>query len=226
MEFIAGATSSAFDVTNSDLLEPEKVNNYEIGFRGNLDQVQFTVSAFYNHSDNGQNVNFAEGAIEGLAVVTRDPVRVYGVESTIDWQPDDFWGLGATFTWSEGDFDRFGDDRGFIPLSSLEIAPFKITVYVENQTLPSWSNRLQLLWVGDRNRALNDGTEDFDINSYVTLDYISSLAVGPGELQLGVENILNIQFFPLESQTQIGVTALRRLPAPGRRVSLRYVATF
>ena len=71
---------------------------------------------------------------------------------------------------------------------------------VENQTLPGWRNRLQLLDVGDRDRAFDEGVEDFPIESYLLVDLISRISIGSGELQIGIENLFNNQYFPASSQ--------------------------
>ena len=209
---------NVFDIEN--LLTPEKVDNYEIGVRGNWNSVQFTVAAYYNNTDQGQNTIPAEILNE----VVRGPQRNYGVEATIDLQPANTWNLGGTFTWMEGDADLFTDDnRSFVPLSSLNVQPMKFTFYLENQTLPSWNNRLQLLYVTDRNRAFDEGTDDFRIAGYTTVDFISTLNTGFGKWQVGIENLLNREYFPVFSQTG---DERNRFAAPGRSLSIRYFLNF
>ena len=209
-----------FDIEDNDLLEPEKVNNYELGVRGNWQNVQFTLAGFYNHSDQGQVLTIDE---LGLGFLNRAPQRNYGVEATLDWQPSDSWGLGAVVSWTEGDSDLQEDGRGWLPLSTSEVQPVKATVYVQNQTLPSWQNRLQLLVVGSRDRAFDEEVDAFKVNSYATLDFLSVFQLGRGRLQLGIENLLDTEYETIVSQR--GGTALR-LFAPGRTVSFRYAITF
>ena len=209
-----------FDIEDNDLLEPEKVNNYELGIRGNWRNVQFTLAGFYNHSDKGQVITIDE---LGLGILTRAPQRNYGVEATIDWQPSDSWGLGTQISWSEGDSDFQGDERGWLPISTTDVQPLKVTVYVQNETLPGWRNRLQLLVVGDRERAFDEDVDPFKVNSYATLDFLSVVRLGKGKLELGVENLLDTEYEVIVAQR--GGTALR-LFAPGRALSLRYAITF
>ncbi|NEO27673.1 MAG: TonB-dependent receptor, partial [Kamptonema sp. SIO4C4] len=137
----------------------------------------------------------------GFLEIVRAPERVYGVEATVDWQASETWQLGGTFTWQEGEFDR-DDDGDFQPLSSSRISPVKLTAYVENETLPGWQNRLQLLALGDRDRAFDEGVDETAIDGFITLDYISRVALGPGTLQLSVKNLLNTDYFPVFSQLQ------------------------
>ncbi|NJL47843.1 MAG: TonB-dependent receptor [Leptolyngbyaceae cyanobacterium SM2_5_2] len=111
-------------------------------------------------------------------------------------------------------------------LSSVQVQPYKLGLYVENDTTSTWTNRLQLLAVGGRNRAFNDRVDGFTVQGYVTLDWVSSLRLGAGQLTLGVENLLNSQYLPVSSQERIGATEARRFAAPGATVSLRYQVEF
>ncbi|MDJ0515178.1 MAG: TonB-dependent receptor [Trichodesmium sp. MO_231.B1] len=222
--FLGGATDPVeVDVGTDELTEPEKVHNYEIGMRGNWKSVQFTVATFYNHSDKGQNLTLGE---DGFADLDRGPQRNYGVEATLDWQPKDTWRIGSTFTWNEGEGDLPGDNRGWQPLSGIEVQPMKVTLYVQNETLPNWRNRLQMLFVGDRFRAFDEEVDEFQANGYVTFDLVSTLNLGLGRFELGVQNLFNRQYIPISSQERINNNEFRYLAAPGRNISIRYFLKF
>ncbi|WP_143167806.1 TonB-dependent receptor domain-containing protein [Chroogloeocystis siderophila] len=178
-----------------NVTQPQKVNNYEIGVRGEWTNVQVSLAGFYNNSELGTRL--IPGAV--LAEIVRAPERIYGVEATVDWQPGGNWQLGSTVTWQEGEFE---EDDEFLAITSERISPLKLTAYVEHETLPGWSNRLQLLLIGDRTRAFNAGTEEVPISGYVTLDYIGSIQLGPGTLSIGIENLLNEQYLPVASTNQ------------------------
>ena len=220
---VLGAVNSTFDINSDLLLEPQKVDNYEVGIRADLGQVQLTLTGFYNESELGNSLVF-DG--NGLVTLVRAPQRNYGVEATADWQPSDTWRLGGLFSWNEGEND-VDDDGDFDPLSSLDVQPFKVGLYVENDTTPGWTNRLELLGVGGRDRAFDDGVDDFTVDGYVTLDLLSSLQVGGGQLTLGISNLLNNQYLPAATQVLAspGVEA-RRAAAPGTTLSVRYSIDF
>jgi iron complex outermembrane receptor protein len=202
------------------LTEPQKVDNYEIGIRGEWEAVQATLSAFYNYSDLGVDFRRTDEFIETI----RAPQKVYGIEATIDVQPADDWQFGSTFTWLEGENDLPDDDRGYVALTSTTIPPLKITAYVENETLPGWRNRLQLLYSGSRDRAFEDEVDGKAIDSYVTLDLISSIKVGEsGELQIAVQNLLNSKYFPVYSQSSVFDSFdSNYYAAPGTTLSFTY----
>ncbi|MBD2360534.1 TonB-dependent receptor [Anabaena minutissima FACHB-250] len=201
------------------LTEPQKVDNYEIGIRGQWDNVQASLSGFFNYSDLGSAFSFNR-ANDFLETV-RAPQRVYGIEAAIDVQPAQAWKVGSTFTWTEGENDENNDGR-YLALNSITVSPLKLTAYVENETLKGWRNRVQLLFSGDRDRAFEDGVEDGKISSYVTVDYISSIKIGQGELQIGIQNLFNNQYFPVYSQYFAPFFDSANYAGQGRTLSVGY----
>jgi iron complex outermembrane receptor protein len=182
-----------------EVTQPQKVNNYEIGIRGGWRSVQMSLAAFYNTSDLG--VSFQPVGNTGRLELIRAPERIYGLEGTVDWQPGRTWSIGGTATYIEGEYE---DDNSYIAIDSSRIPPIKLTAYVQNETLPGWSNRLQFLYSGNRDRAFKDGSDGGRISSYLTVDYISAVKIGSGLLQVKVENLLNNQYFPVISQYSAG----------------------
>jgi iron complex outermembrane receptor protein len=204
-----------------DLTSPQKVDNYELGFRGQWDNVQFSLAGFYNYSDFG--VSFIQLTDPLRIEVARGPKRIYGIEATVDWQPSDIWQLGGLISWSEGE-DDLDEDGDFQALRSTEIPPIKIVAYVENETLPGWRNRLQALYVGDRDRGFEVDRDPRPIESYFVLDYISSIQVGPGTVQIGIHNLLDKEYFVVNDQIPFSLRAQEA--APGRTISVGYRVNF
>jgi len=217
-----------FTSVNEDLIftQPQKVNNYELGIRGNWQDVQFSLAGFFNYSADGVSFNVVEVGDGFTQVeVARAPRRIYGVEATVDWQPSPTWQLGGLISWNEGEDDQ-GEEGDFVALSTRDIQPIKISAYVENETLPGWRNRLQALLVGDRDRGFDADRDPQPIEGYLVVDYISSIQVGPGEIQIGIQNLFNNQYFPLRSQIPGGFSNVQNRAAPGRTFSLGYRVTF
>ncbi|PSO50199.1 MAG: TonB-dependent receptor [Cyanobacteria bacterium SW_9_44_58] len=202
--------------------QPIVVDNYEIGLRGNWDNVQFSLAGFFTYSEFGQTERQSEDG--SFLTSSREPKRTYGIEATTDYQINDQWQLGGNFTWVEGESSP-EDVDDFVALSTTDIQPIKVGLYVENQTTPDWSNRLQLLIVGSRDRAFEDTIggntiDPFPIDGYTTLDWISRLDLGNGKLTFAVQNVFDNQFFPVDSQTQ---RRNREFAAGlGRTISLQY----
>lgn len=193
--------------------EAQQVNHYEIGVRGNWDGLQASLAGFYNTSALGTTFT-APGEI------LRAPERVYGVEATVDAQLGESWLLGGTASWSEGEIDRTNSGT-YTPLDGFRIAPLKLTAYVEHQTTPGWSNRLQALYSGSRDVFADDTVfGQRPVSSYFTLDYSSRLNLGPGTLELGIANLLNSDYFPVVSQLQ--PSELSNAAARGRFLRIGY----
>lgn len=205
-----------------DLTQPQKVDNYEIGFRGNWQNVQASIAGFFNYSDLGLGF---EPTPNDILRTIRAPQRVYGIEAQIDWQPSQKWALGGSLSWIEGENDE-DEDGDYLALDSITVPPLKFTAYVENETLPSWKNRLQLLISGDRTRAFDDGVDGVPINAYFTVDYLSSLKLGKGLLYLGVQNLFNEQYLPVYSQFFAPFGLSSAYAGQGRTVSLGYRIKF
>lgn len=146
--------------------------------------------------------------------------RVYGIETAVDYQPSDRTTLGGSLTLLCGEIDT-GDDGDYAPLDGFRIPPLKIVAYVENETLPGWRNRLQALFSGSRD-VFSDSTAfgRRPVESYFTLDYISSIQLGVGTVQLGIENLFDHQYFPIVSQLQSNDSAYSA--ARGRTLSIKY----
>ncbi|MEM7796054.1 MAG: TonB-dependent receptor, partial [Cyanobacteria bacterium P01_C01_bin.118] len=210
------------DISSTFQLDAQKVDNFEVGVRAEYEQIQASLSGFYNESDLGTNL--VVGA-DGFTDLARAPQRNYGLEATLDWQPSDVWRLGGYFSWNEGESDN-DEDGDFLALSGLQVQPYKVGVYVENETAPGWTNRLQLLGVGSRDRAFDDGVDAFEVDGYVTLDLLSSIQLGEGKLTVGLQNLLNNQYLPLSSQERVGGTEDRRFAAPGINLNIGYSVEF
>ncbi|NJL39086.1 MAG: TonB-dependent receptor [Leptolyngbyaceae cyanobacterium SM1_4_3] len=200
-------------------LEAQKVDNYEIGVRGRWDNLQASLAGYYAYSEQGAFLQNIPGT--ALSTLIRAPQRNYGVEAAIDWQPGDQWQLGTTFGWNEGEADA-DDDGEFLALGTFDVQPWKLTAYVQHQTTPTWNNRLQLLYSGNRDRGFEDGSDGVAIEEYITFDLISQFQLGDGTLSLAVENLLDNQYFPVFSQVASGFNDAGYLAARGRRVSLTY----
>lgn len=207
-----------------DLSQPQKVDNYEIGVRSEWQNVQVTLAAFYNESDLGTSF-IQENPDDRFLTLERAPQRNYGVEATVDWQLAESWQLGSTVTWFDGESD-LGNDGNYEALISPEASPVKVTAYVQHQTTPGWLNRLQALYVGSRDRGFEDEVDPVPIESYFVLDYISSIQIGPGALQIGIENLLDNQYFTVVNQWEGGYNNFFYFPARGRTIRLGYQITW
>ena len=206
-----------------EVTSPQKVDSFELGVRGDWSNIQVSLAGFYSTSKLG--IDFVDSPV-GFEIV-RQPQRFFGLEATLDWQVGGGWGLGGTASLIKGEFE---DEEGEYLNASTNVAfPPKLTAYVEHKTDSGWLNRLQLLFVGDRNSGFEDGSDPVPIESYTTLDYISSIPLFGGRLALSVENLLNEQYIPAANQYFGGfggIDEINNIAARGRTVRLGYSIEF
>lgn len=197
-----GSIDSAFAVTPGTAiqltnLQPQRVNNYELGLRGTWSKVQGSLSGYISKSTLGLNFDQFTNSLQ------RAPQTIYGVEATLDIQPYEGWKIGGTYTFVEGDQTIAFNPDVRTPLNGFSIQPQKITAYLEHVTVPEWQwrNRIQVLYSGSRTRSLTafnsglDPTGDpFSMTEYFLVDLISTVKAGPGTLRFGIENLLNQKY--------------------------------
>ncbi|NJN73580.1 MAG: TonB-dependent receptor [Limnothrix sp. RL_2_0] len=193
--------------------EAQKVDSYELGIRGNWDKLQASLSGFYSFSNLGSTFDTTN-----LLDITRDPLRVYGVEADLRAQVNNQVALGGTLTLSQGARDTDFDGDFETDSSSLVVPPLKLTGFVEYNPTNKWRNRFQVNVVGDRDAEAN-GTVFQSVNGYVTADLISQYETDFGTFQLGIENIFNTDYFPITAQAFGG---FNQYAGQGTTVSLKY----
>lgn len=198
-QVLSGGTSTALGK-----LEPQRVSNYELGLRGKWSKVQASLSGYLSRSPLGVNFDQFTNTLQ------RAPQTIYGVEATLDVEPAEGWKIGGTYTFVEGDQTIAFNPEVRAPLNGFNIQPQKVTGYIEHLTVPQWQwrNRIQVLYSGSRTRSteafvsgLDPAGDPFSMTEFFLVDLISSVKIGPGTLQFGVENLLNRQYASPLTQT-------------------------
>ncbi|MBA1147983.1 TonB-dependent receptor [Ectothiorhodospiraceae bacterium WFHF3C12] len=203
-----GTATDAEDVKS----EAQKVDNYEIGVRRRSELWEASVAAFYSTSEKGSSFN------QDLELQKR-PEKIYGVEMTGTVRPTQRTRLGGTASWMEGRVDTDDDGDYDADLSSDRIPPLKLTAFGEYQVYRWWQARLQGLYSGHR----DPDSEAFygqEVEPYTLVDLYSAFDTGYGQVRVGVENLLNEEYFPVINQA--ANTSYAYSMGPGRTVSLTY----
>lgn len=206
-----------------ELLQPVNVNNYELGIRGQWEKVNFSLAGFYSNSklsDSIRTITTEEGF--QVTELFRAPQREYGIEATLNWQPNDQWLVGTTLTWQNGELEEEGE---YVTQSTYVISPLKWTAYIQHQTLPNWRNRLQILALAGRDPGFYDPART---DGYIVVDYISSIGLGEGTLNIGIENLFNNQYLTPVSQLNAAFDgfAERASASRGRTITATYRVKF
>ncbi len=197
--------------------EAEKSDNYEIGLRGTYKRWDGSLAGFLSKSDNGVTYDRTN-----LRILTR-PERIYGVEGALNVRPNDRLTLGGTVTWMKGKIDLDNDGDYDEDLPSTRIPPLKVTAFAEYDVTEWWSARLSGLYSGSRNP---DSTQfgGGDIDEYMVFDLYSTFDVGPGELQVGIENLFNNDYMTLLNQAYN--YQITNVQAPGTTIAATYSVRF
>ena len=204
----------------SSFLEPVKVDNYELGWKGDFNNLSSSLAVFHSTSDLGGVQSFNNGLI-----LSRTKEKVTGVEATIDYlDEDNIWGTGGTLTWMEGketpqNTNKEQDMTGF------RIPPLKLTAYISYSPTDTWTNRLQATYFGAKDYRLNgvNGFGRYDVKSYTTADLISSFSLDDkSTVTIGLENMFNRKYYPLYSQLLRSGDNMSHLAASGITLKASY----
>ena len=204
----------------SSFLEPVKVDNYELGWKGDFNNFSSSLAVFHSTSDLGGVQSFNNGL-----VLSRTKEKVTGVEATIDYLGEaNIWGTGGSLTWMEGketpqNINKEQDMTGF------RIPPLKLTAYISYNPTDTWSNRLQATYFGAKDYRLNgvNGFGRYDVKSYTTADLISSFNLDDkSTVTIGLENMFNRKYYPLYSQLLRSGDNTSHLTANGMTLKASY----
>jgi iron complex outermembrane receptor protein len=207
--------------------DAQKVNSYEVGWRGNWDNVKASVALFRSTSNLGATFVI----VNNNTLLVRSPERIKGVEATIDARLSPSWMAGATYTYTEGEYDP-ANNGVYVPLTGDRIGPAKITFYAENQTNAQWLNRFQVYNIGDRSKYGEGrnaaGAPIFaqgPVKSFTTADLISTYELGgKRKLSVSIENLFNKQYLPVYAQASNRVDSYSA--APGLTLTVKYSMRF
>ncbi|CAL1520251.1 TonB-dependent receptor [Chitinophaga sp. MM2321] len=182
--------------------KPIITNNYEAGFNSNIGHFNASGSYFVSTSKLGTSLV----DVGGVAVPERAPERVQGFEIVAGYQflPN----LSANTSWShvEGQKDVNGVHT-YLP--TTRISPDKVTVNVNYSPLKQWDLGVYYIYSGIRQRfdadakgnfALGQGPvgDFFLVNLYTSYRFNKSTS-----LRLGVDNLLNADYYPVMSQAKV-----------------------
>ena len=183
------------------------VNNYEAGFVSRIKKFRFEATGYISKSNLGANSVFQNGVF----VVVRTPERIYGFELAADMQVTENLQTGLSYSFVEGKLDTDNDGQfdgktdDYLP--GQRISAPKLAGHIEYAVLPGKLNFL-LLYTGILNR------DRFERNSSGSYDpykapvkaynlFSSSINYNLNEttsLNLGIENMLNEDYFTARSQ--------------------------
>lgn len=211
----------------SEAAAPQIVDNFELGIRGAAGDFRYSFAGFFSDSELGEN--FLYDPVTRAGVFNRAPQENYGFEAIIGWRPFAAVDIVSTFSWNDGDFDPDGDGPADkLPLTTLDTQPWKATINGDWDVTDHLALNGQILIVGDRSRAFDEGVDFYSIEGYTVIDVGGSYDLGPGQLGVQITNLFDNRYITPGSQTYLNNLAFlpRVVAAPGRAVSVTFSATF
>ncbi|MEM9290561.1 MAG: TonB-dependent receptor [Acidobacteriota bacterium] len=212
---------------SSEAIEPQIVDNFELGFRGYRGNVSYSFAAFFSESEFGEN--FIYDPETNFGEYNRSPEETYGFETIIGWQANARLSVTGTAAWSEGDFDPDGDGPlDFVPQTSLDIQPWKATLEANYRLTDKVTLNGLILTVGNRDRAFDEGTDLYEIEGYTVADLGIDWQLPVGRLLVQVANVFDRAYLAPSSQSYRGnpFFVARVAGAPGRTLSTSFSIDF
>jgi len=187
-------------VTDISLIRTEAsiIDNYEIGFVSDIDNLHMEFSAYRSTSELGTTNKYDEAT--GVYLPVRAPQEIYGYEALAHYTFSPELNLTATYAWVEGK-----DTANDVYLGAKQISAPKGTVNVNWRPVDNANVSVSYLYVGDRKKFDKvDGQYVGDkgpIDSYHVINLSGNYSFDDAwSAFIGIENLLNQDYFPAKSQ--------------------------
>ncbi len=191
--------------------EAQVVDNYELGLRGDGDGFNYSLIGFFNESEVGTT-------FDNNLNIQRNPEQIWGAEAGLDHRIHRSlkWGGSLTLMASQQDADNDGNFETDLP--NTRIPPTMVKGYAQHKIGPKWTSKLQFQYWGDEDGDASFGNGEVD--SEILLDLLFTRSLNDGSLKIGVENLLDEFYFPVNAQATN--FAGRFAAGRGRNVSVTY----
>ncbi|WP_440053769.1 TonB-dependent receptor [Pseudoalteromonas sp. T1lg65] len=189
-------------VSDIGLIQTEAsiIDNYEVGFNSQLDDVRFEFAAYRSTSELGTTNTF--NSKTGIYEPVRAPQKIWGYEALVDYKINAELNLVATYSFVEGKNTK---DNSY--LGSRQISPAKFTANLNWQPSDALSMSLSYLYVGNRKRfdIGENGRYSVDqgpITNYNIFNFSGKYQFAPNwQGFVGIENLFNADYFTARAQS-------------------------
>lgn len=214
---LRGISEPGQDVDNLLQLQPIVTDNREIGTRFNWDRYRLEVSYYESDSDFGERLTEENGVWVG----NREKTEIKGVEIAAGADVTAAHNLEFSYTYASGKSDTDGDGEVDTKLSGINIAPETLRLSWSAAWTPAWSSHLQFSQFLDRDVE----GDQLDFDGYDLLDGSIAYQSGLGKVSLGIENLLDKDYFTYYSQAA-RVSDDYYFQGRGRTITLGYQLDF
>lgn len=195
--------------------EPQLVNTYEAGLRGDWGAYRGGVSAYFSTSEDGVNYDIANNR------VSQQKERIWGVEANAEVDINDMFTLGGLAGYVEGKYDADRDGRigsnEYLPNNRIP-STYKGLVYLTSRFANDLTMRTELELFSGRDRI---ASQELDGAALVNVA-ISKKFANDGVLNFAVRNVFNTYYI----NPSASATRNADIPGLGRTFAMSYQITF
>ena len=203
--------------------EPATSDQYEIGVRGKLRNVEFGLAAYHSRSESSSQIQpdpSCAGESFCPLIPLRVPERFKGVEANARWSVSPSLALSGVFTLQRGKI--FDEDRQeFIAYGTDAAVPLRVTGRAEWSPLERLALAAQVTHYG-ASSYFSPSEEEVGLvdTDAVTLASASvRYTIGKATLTLAADNLFDKRYVSVARQAE-GVGGFSYAEAPGRRVTI------
>jgi len=194
--------------------QPAVTDSYEVGARFVESGFRLEVAGFFADSELASRTTPVPGG--GLAIPLRQPEEIWGIEASWSYEASDSLSFGGIFSWIEG--DRELTDGTTAPLQRRLLSPTMIAAYGDWVPRPWLSGRLQI-WHAFASDEFEAPSADFENQTLVDL-LVAFKSERYGQLEIGIDNLLD-EVYVAQGNRVLGFAGAY-YPIPGRTLSLTY----
>lgn len=193
------ATENTVSQINSEAVI---ANNYEAGFNSRLGRTRLSGAYFVSTSELGATYR----EVNGVFQIARQPEKVYGFELALDTEIIDNVYFGSSVSYTEGKLDSESSGEYDTYINGDRIPPLKLVNYLQYDLNNKWDARISHIYSGNRERfePAENGSYVYGkgpVESFNLINFTSNYQLTPNtELGLGIENLLNEDYYNLLSQ--------------------------
>lgn len=205
-----------YKVSYADIApEPQLVNNWEAGLRGDWGNVRGGVSAYLSTSDNGVSYDIAANR------VSQQKERIWGFEANAEYDLTDMFTLGGSVGYVEGKYDANKDGKigsnEYLPNNRIPTT-YKGLAYVVTHFDNNLTLRTELEMFSGRDRI---PTQQLDGAVLANIGVTKKFAGGQ-ELNFAVRNLFDTYYINPTASATRGAD----VPGLGRTIAASFKVTF
>ncbi|GGO98873.1 TonB-dependent receptor [Stakelama pacifica] len=218
---LRGIDQPGIEVENFLNLSPVVSDNREVGFEVERGPLKASASYYWSSSDVGQVLIRGD---DGIFSVARQPIDIQGLDLNLDVRtPLPGFTVGIGYAHTVGRTDTDGDGVDDADLDGANISPDRLNLDADYRT-GRFAAHVQGRFYLSRSFDGQPSANDF--SGYTLVDALISYDLGKGRIQLGVQNLGNVDYVTYYSDTQGPTDNARFYTGRGRNFTLGWRSDF